>query len=352
MADAPPPDFSGRNPDNTSTYAQPVFPGRPLPPPSDDSGSPGRKKRGLIIGGCSVVAIIAAVALGLAAVGDEGGPKVAALSASAAGPGTSANPSEANCDQVQLSPANVRGDGDTLVAEVEFKGPCSEAVLASSEVPIVMRDGPLIVGAAVFDFSNTPLSVSRTGGTAQLRFGPDQHWALPSSVTASDLQVSFGSAVEVDADASTSGSSAADPVSASSFLPEGVDVQGVAAEALQRLRQEDRISVDQDAAERWVPQLSSKQPGLDAEGRIWTNVDILREQFELRARYPQTRIVWTDDWSAFDLRGWWVAIVAQPSSSPDEVLDWCVAQRLDRDHCIAKRLARQGGSAGTTVLQK
>lgn len=58
------------------------------------------------------------------------------------------------------------------------------------------------------------------------------------------------------------------------------------ADSLQQLQQQassDRSFVKDKLAGWWIPQLSSKRPGLRAEGIVWDNVQILREHLQLRS---------------------------------------------------------------------
>ncbi len=67
-----------------------------------------------------------------------------------------------------------------------------------------------------------------------------------------------------------------------------------------------RLQADADRAfilanldNRWVAQLSSKRPGLVAEGRTWTDQAILDEFLALRLRFNDVRLLWSDEWPVF-----------------------------------------------------
>lgn len=113
--------------------------------------------------------------------------------------------------------------------------------------------------------------------------------------------------------------------------------------------QQDRTEVTGGSNGRWAVQLSSKHEGLVAEGRTWTDADILAEHQQLRSRYGQTRLLWSSDWPVFSYDGWWVTVVTGDFASPEQANAWCRQEGFDRDHCFAKLLRTTGGPEGTTV---
>ncbi|WP_433782451.1 hypothetical protein ACQPX6_21480 [Actinomycetospora sp. CA-101289] len=117
---------------------------------------------------------------------------------------------------------------------------------------------------------------------------------------------------------------------------------------LHRLARSDDAALDAVTG-AWVPQLSSKRPGLVDGGRTWDAAAILAEHEALRARYPQARLLWSGDWPVFTGGDYWVTVLASPSSSAATANGWCDRQGLGADDCFAKRLARSGGSEGTAV---
>jgi hypothetical protein len=105
-------------------------------------------------------------------------------------------------------------------------------------------------------------------------------------------------------------------------------------------------------AERWVPQLSSKRPGLVAEGRTWTDATTLAEHLQLRQGYPGVRLLWSGDWSTFSESNFWVTIVGTGFPTADEALAWCASNGFDRDHCYAKLVSTTHPSEGSTAYNK
>ncbi|WP_278263765.1 hypothetical protein [Nocardia sp. AG03] len=132
-----------------------------------------------------------------------------------------------------------------------------------------------------------------------------------------------------------------------------VDPQSAALDSLLAQAAADRPVVSANLAERWVPQLSAKQPGLvaaDVDGRMvsWTNSEILAQNQRFRQQYPGARLVWSDDWSTFDLQGWWITLADASFADPDSANAWCDAHAIPVDDCFAKLVSNSRGSAGTT----
>ena len=114
----------------------------------------------------------------------------------------------------------------------------------------------------------------------------------------------------------------------------------------------DRAAIDASLLNVWQPQLSSKHPGLFADGITWAPSDILREHMQLRQRFPNARLLWSGDWPVFSTPNWWVTVAGVPFSSGYEANAWCASQGFDRDHCFAKLLSHDRGLSGTTLLQQ
>lgn len=122
-------------------------------------------------------------------------------------------------------------------------------------------------------------------------------------------------------------------------------------EALDQIVDRDRPSVVKDLNGKWVPQLSSKRVGLEAEGKTWKEADILAEYEEFRNEYPRVQLVWSGDFSSFKEDDFWVTVVGIGYSDPEDALAWCSSNGLGPDHCYAKQLNTSGGYEGTTRLQ-
>ena len=121
---------------------------------------------------------------------------------------------------------------------------------------------------------------------------------------------------------------------------------------LQELRQiahDDRPFVSVELADRWVPQLSSKRPGVVDNGKVWDNAMTLQEHLQLRQRYPGVRLLWSADWSTFSAPDFWVTIAGITFGNSAGALAWCRNQGFDRDHCAAKVVSTTHPVDGSTA---
>ncbi|MFD3703827.1 hypothetical protein ACFWUP_11815 [Nocardia sp. NPDC058658] len=135
--------------------------------------------------------------------------------------------------------------------------------------------------------------------------------------------------------------------------PVPADPRAGALDSLRAQAAADQPFVSSGIANRWVPQLSAKQPGLvapDVDGQMvnWTSAEILAQHQRIRAQYPGARLVWSDDWATFDLQGWWITLAGTTYSDPDSANAWCDARAIPVDECFAKLVSNSRGSAGTT----
>lgn len=71
---------------------------------------------------------------------------------------------------------------------------------------------------------------------------------------------------------------------------------------LRQIANADRSYVAAQLTDRWVPQLSSKRPGVVDNGVVWDNAMTLQEHQQLRRKYPNVRLLWSGDWSTFSGR--------------------------------------------------
>ena len=120
----------------------------------------------------------------------------------------------------------------------------------------------------------------------------------------------------------------------------------------QRLRQmaaSDRAYVGTVLADRWVPQISSKRPGVVDDGVVWDNERTLQEHLRLRKSYPGVRLLWSGDWSTFSDSDFWVTIVGLTYPTSSGALAWCRAAGFDADHCAAKVVSTSAPVEGSTA---
>ncbi|HVH20840.1 MAG TPA: hypothetical protein VNA11_00130 [Pseudonocardia sp.] len=103
---------------------------------------------------------------------------------------------------------------------------------------------------------------------------------------------------------------------------------------------------------RWVPQISSKAPGLVVDGVAYDEARIWAEFRDSRATYPDVALVRSGDYRSFTQRGHWVTILARAFADADAVNEWCDRQGFAPDDCFAKRLSHTDGARGNTVLRR
>ena len=136
------------------------------------------------------------------------------------------------------------------------------------------------------------------------------------------------------------------PVPTSAPVPTDPESRSLAA--LRAYANADRPFVTAQFADRWVPQLSSKRPGLVADGITWNNATTLDEHLQLRRQYPGVRLLWSGDWSTFSAPDFWVTVAGITFPNADGALGWCTSQNLDRDHCYAKIVSKTHSVEGST----
>ncbi len=128
------------------------------------------------------------------------------------------------------------------------------------------------------------------------------------------------------------------------------DPESASLTQLQRIANRDRPYVTDWLADHWVPQISSKRLGIVAEGTVWNNAKILSEHLQLRAQFPEARLLWSADWSTFDAPDFWVTIAGDTFQDAAGALAWCTRKNLDRDHCYAKLVSTTHPVKGSTAF--
>jgi serine/threonine-protein kinase len=121
----------------------------------------------------------------------------------------------------------------------------------------------------------------------------------------------------------------------------------------QQMRQivnSDRPYVSAQLADRWIPQLSSKRPGVVDAGVVWDNAMTLQEYNQLSQRFRGgVSLLWSGDWSTFSANNFWVTVANNTFPDSAGALAWCRNQGFDRDHCIAKIVSTTRPEAGSTA---
>jgi len=128
-----------------------------------------------------------------------------------------------------------------------------------------------------------------------------------------------------------------------------MDPEEAAAVQLTQIAAADRPLVSSQLADRWIPQLSSKRPGVVDDGIVWDNTSTLQEYLKFQQQYD-AKLLWSGDWSTFDGRNFWVTVVPATFSSPDGALQWCTDNGFDSWHCLAKLVSTTRPIAGSTKV--
>jgi hypothetical protein len=173
--------------------------------------------------------------------------------------------------------------------------------------------------------------------------------ALVASSHGSPTIISAGSPVAESSSVATDSPSDSTTFSVTSS-PVPTD-DNAARQTLQNEVTTDRPQVEALAG-RWVPQLSSKRPGLVVNGTTYDYQAIWSDFASLRARYPDALLLWSGDYSGFRSPDFWVTIVPQSYGSGDSANSWCDSAGIDRDDCYAKLITHTVGYAASTVLRK
>lgn len=122
-------------------------------------------------------------------------------------------------------------------------------------------------------------------------------------------------------------------------------------QALEQIADDDEGEVGSDIEGTWVAQISSKKPGMEIDGKTWSEEDILADHQELREQFPRARLLWSGDYGSFKDGSFWITIIANGYSDPEDALDWCRSNGLGADDCYAKKITRGGSHEDTTRLQ-
>ena len=110
----------------------------------------------------------------------------------------------------------------------------------------------------------------------------------------------------------------------------------------QRLRSQanaDYSVVSSEATGLWVPQLSSKQPGLVADGITWDCNSILAEHLRLRGLYG-AKLLWSGDWPhTFGHDDYWVTVAGYTYDTAEGARQWCQDHGRDvPEHCYPTQI--------------
>ncbi|MGI8939459.1 MAG: zinc ribbon domain-containing protein [Iamia sp.] len=323
-------------------------------PESVPSSEPVRpSRRGGVVLAAAVVVLLAVAAGGAWVVAsDRGGDEQTTAPTTATGgtdgspPTTPADtarstttPPESCTTPVSAVPSSVDGAGPDLVVTVTFTNSCAVPVDASEATTVRITSDGREVAAARFDLSAPALDLpARSSRDVDLRFSPGSWNARPPD--ADDLAVDVTLPLE-------EGDGADD--SRLSYLSEGSLTEVGPGDALALQRDLDSGDVESDLVGFWVPQISSKRVGLEADGIVYDDAAMLSDHQGWRNRFPDARLVRSDDYSTFEAPDFWVTVVDVGFSSPESANAWCDQNGLSPNDCFAKLLSHTTGPVGSTV---
>ncbi|MCH5643188.1 MULTISPECIES: PQQ-binding-like beta-propeller repeat protein [unclassified Gordonia (in: high G+C Gram-positive bacteria)] len=261
-----------------------------------------------------------------------------------------------------FTPESFRTTSGGLGVRMKVSAQCPGGdILFGPRTRITIKDGGDLVASGNFDFSQAPIAVpslddAGEGLTMELTYPPGSFFRLPDTLATQSGSDRF----LVDCDKGPTngqppaltvpdGGASAPPVTATGpALPAGTNITATSVDALRVQANSDRAFILANLNNRWVAQLSSKRPGLNAEGRIWDNQAILDEFLALRLRFSDVRLLYSDEWPVFSYKGWWVTVAAATFPGPDQANNWCRAQGFDKEHCFAKLVSSTAGPDGST----
>ncbi|MGK2855086.1 MAG: PQQ-binding-like beta-propeller repeat protein [Microbacteriaceae bacterium] len=279
----------------------------------------------------------------------------------------------------EMTPVHYRAEGGSLIATMELRARCSEGDIVSTDtLRVTVRDDSGLICDGVFDFSADPLILGGENAsptTVEMEFGAGNFSRLPN--TLGDRSARPADSGEIVTDTAAAGNEMVECIDeGSSNGPDSADTPtertrtsaqrsqngepqtgcGSEADALAALRAQvdtDRPFVQRQLADRWVAQLSSKQPGLvapDVDGRVvtWTPCEILQQHLRIRGQYPEVRLAWSSEWQTFDLRDWWVTFAGVTFPDPEAANSWCDMRAIPVDECFAKVISNTRDSRGST----
>lgn len=279
----------------------------------------------------------------------------------------------------EMRPVQYRAEGGALFVRMEVKARCPGGDIVSTDrLRVTIRDDRGLICSGEFDFSRDPLILGGDGAEPtqlELKFGQGTFARHPNTLGSgvgsggivTESAASGNELVDCVDEGSSDGPQSAGSVTREATVQTRPDqtrgsVSGCGSDddALAALRAQidvDRPFVQSELANRWVAQLSSKQPGLvapDVDGRVvtWTPCEILQQHLRMRGQYPEVRLVWSDEWRTFDLRGWWVTVAGLTFPDADAANGWCDARGIPVDECYAKVISNTDDSRGTTKYRR
>ncbi|WP_182377381.1 PQQ-binding-like beta-propeller repeat protein [Nocardioides sp. WS12] len=232
--------------------------------------------------------------------------------------------------------------------------------LNHSQLSVPFLVGGYAYASGYFDFSEEPYWIPEDGEDLELVY-PFENTQVPEPRFDQAIQEDDGTGkvVQVPCEPGPEnhegavpndpsyGADPDDPTTADGAPDESTDEDRdeTALEALQRIADEDATAVGA-LGTNWTAQLSSKKPGTADDGKIYDSYDdILALHLQHRARYPDSWLVYSNDWvGSFgpSSQNYWVTLSGQAEATSRPILRWCQDEGWGLGDCWAKRLQHSG----------
>lgn len=237
------------------------------------------------------------------------------------------------CTVPDASLSDVRLDGTSLIASVDFESEsCGDSSYSAAGVQVTIQDDGNVVAAAIYDFGDDPLEFDDGTAQADLAFTTVQYWRPYDQIDVSDASV------ELTEGATASGASAA----AAEGALGGANIADADIERYAQLAMSWQLDHDTTAANAFystfTTQLSSKQYGMQVEGKTWKYRDIYEQFLQRRAKHPNALFIWSGDYPTYQENGttdFYVILSGEGFGSAVDATAWCPANGYSTDDCIA-----------------
>lgn len=313
------------------------------------SSSSGRAEKSILIS--SLIGGVVLVVLGVVIVGAASPPGNHSRT-QAGGSSTTSVTEVSPCAQpptLAASSVSAGSSGLIITADITTNCPSGDLLSNSGFRVTAVDSAGHDVASGVFDIASHPIAIGAGGTSVTFTFPSNSYWRTPDAINGDVRLTAYSEGSNGPVATGTESASAA--TATRPGAPSSGDVQTAAQSGLTDMAAADRNAIDAGLLDQWQPQLSSKQPGLFADGITWSAADIIREHLDLRQRFPSARLVWSGDWPVFNDPSWWVTVAGETFGSGDDANAWCASEGFDADHCFAKILSRSRGAAGTTLLR-
>lgn len=298
------------------------------------------------------IILVVGVALGMVAFSIFGGGSGDSVRSA----GQRSGAQSAGSDSGQIGPCTVAPEIDVTSVGVEQSGfevtanlstSCADGdVLSGPSVDVVGTGGGRQFVSAVFNMQSNPIVIPPGEQVERTFVFPPRAYWRPADVLGNDtLQVQMRGYQQ----STTTGSA---PTSGTlTGVSQGSPLESDAEAALRDIAARDYPYVQSNLADRWVPQIGSKKLGIVAEGKVFTNAEMLFDHLAYRARYDDVRLVWSAQWTTFSAPDFWVTVVGDTFADAGPANGWCDSHGIDAFNCFAKMISDHRGPSGTMVMR-